>query len=1192
MFRGVELFLKYLEIQGFKSFPDRVKIEFNKGITGVVGPNGSGKSNISDAIRWVMGEQSIKSLRGGKMEDVIFVGTDKRKPLGFAEVSMCFDNSDRALNVEYGEVTITRRFFRSGEGEYYINKNSCRLKDIHELFMDTGMGRDGYSVVGQGKIDEIITSKPEDRRFIFEEACGISKYRYRKAESEKKIQQTGENLVRLLDIINEIEGRIEPLRKESEKAKEFLRLKDELKDNEINLSIHNMDRIKDVLSKMRENLSIIKDDTLKTKERIEKNEEETIGQRAARREKEAKQESLNNRLFSLKSTVASLENEITVCRNSLEFSNDNRLRINTEIENSERKVSELGVSLEEEKKVLSQINEKEDLLNKKLEELNQLYESADKDAAKTGIEIDEGNNSILECYKLLAQVNADIASAKKETETLNVRKITVKEDIEIVKEDRELLLKKTEGFKKNIGGVKNEKNVITEEFEKKTKRRDEALREKAETGELISSLSEKLSVNANKKRILEEMERDMEGYNHSVKTLLKADIPGVRLYGTVSKAISVETKFATAIDAVLGNVLQNIITENEKDAKSAIDYLKKVKGGRATFLPVSEVRGRLLDEEEFKNENGYISLASKVVRCEEKFRKIADEILGRTLLMDTVENAIKLSRRFKYKYKIVTLAGEVINAGGAITGGNLGRNSSFLSRASQIRELAEKIDGDTKKIKKYKEKFDELSVSCTEYERDCEDLNLKIQQIDNEIFKLEYNREYYEKSIGEKDKELGSLEEEQRNTDERLKILSETENNALNRQREINSKIEELQKKLKDIQNDNTVNLSRAKEIGTDITRLKVDISETESDRQLSLQRIEHMEDSIKKITGELEIKRREISDTGENDTSLEDKIRTIKDKIELNNENIEETAALIEKVKAEKESSDNELIRLNEENRTLNEKMVALAKEQTRCDEKIARQEAEFGNINSRLWDEYELTYVTAVQYRREVDDLPGLSKFVAAIKNDIKALGNVNVNSIEEFRELKQRYDFLAKQKEDLENAKRSLSKIISDMESKMTVQFKEKLEIINSAFTRIFTELFNGGRACFVLCDEDDVLNSGIEIIAQPPGKKLQNMTLFSGGEKAIIAIAVLFSLLEVRPSPLCVLDEIEAALDDVNVNRFASYLRKISVDSQIAIITHRRGTMEEADVLYGVTMPEKGVSKILKLDINEIEDKILK
>ncbi len=1185
------MFLKYLEIQGFKSFPDKVKIEFNKGITGIVGPNGSGKSNISDAIRWVMGEQSIKSLRGGKMEDVIFAGTQERDPVGFAEVSICFDNSEKLFNVEYNEVVITRRFFRSGEGEYYINRTSCRLKDIHELFMDTGMGRDGYSVIGQGKIDELITAKPEDRRVIFEEASGISKYRYRKHESEKKIEQTQENLIRLLDIISELEVRLEPLRIESEKAKEYLKLKEDLKGNEINLSVNLMDKIKTNLEKMRENIENINKEITLTHEKINEADKKSEETRLENKQKELQQEKLSETLYQVKNDISSFENDINVLLNSLEYNTDNVQRINNEIEALNARIAENNAEAE---KIQISKNEAEEIvkaLNEKLAELNDAFAKADKDVEETNTEIDECNNKILEYYRILAEKNAELAAAKKEVETLKVRQVTIEDDIEISKEDIQAVNVKKDELLKEITAKKEEADIVKAEFKEKDEKRLQTENKKKELSEKISELTSRISSGTDKKKMLDEMEKDMEGYNYSVKSIINAGLEGIKIYGVVAKVIELDSKYATAIDAVLGNVLQNIITETEKDAKTAIEYLKKIKGGRATFLPISEIKGRILDEQEFKGEEGYISLASAVVKCKEKFQGVVNEILGRTLLFNDVDSAIKFSRKVKYKYKIVTLDGTVINAGGAITGGNLGKAGSFLSRAAQIKELDILLEKLSDELCEAKELYSSVIAENEAYINECDKLNFTIQQMNNEIFKSEYNLEHYKNTINSLNEELEELISEKNNIETTIKNKSDLEKEASQIQDDINNEIEALQTKIKKIQDENNISLSKSKEINTEITKLKVDISEAESDKSLLEQKLEYISDTVAKLEEECENKKKEISSNSSKDSDINEKIEAINKQIESKKEEIVKLENLISEIRIERETNEKYLSSYAEETKVCNEKLVLLAQEQTRVEEKIIRQEAEFGSINSRLWDEYELTYVTAQEYRKDVENLNELQKYVTSVKNKIRALGNVNVNSIEEYAQVNERYEFLTKQRDDLEDAKKSLNNIIKDMEALMIKQFTEQLDIINKTFTRVFKELFNGGHAELVLVDEENILTSGVDIIAQPPGKKLQNMSLFSGGEKAIIAIALLFSLLEVRPSPLCVLDEIEAALDDVNVYRFANYLRKISVASQIAIITHRRGTMEEADVLYGVTMPEKGVSKLLKLDINDVEEKIL-
>ncbi len=1190
------MFLKYLEIQGFKSFPDKVKIEFNKGITGIVGPNGSGKSNVSDAIRWVMGEQSIKSLRGGKMEDVIFSGTEARKPLSFAEVSICFDNTHRLFNVEFNEVLITRRYFRSGESEYYINKAGCRLKDVHELLMDTGMGKDGYSVVGQGKIDEMITAKPEERRAIFEEASGISKYKYRKIESERKIQHTEENLVRLLDLLSEIEVRLEPLKNESAKAKKYLELKAELKEHEINLSVNMLEKIKVSLEKFKSDYDTICAQINGIQQKITQTEESHVKYNEELQLKETEREELNTKLLEINKLISNYENQINIFVNNLKNNNENAARIVEEIEETEKAVKETGKDKELHLEKLSELERVISELNGKLSSLKEEYEAVDKEVEASNGKVDECNNKIVELYRGLSDKNAELVAAKKEFEGILLRKKNINDDIEIAKEDIDTI-------KERIVAEENKLNENSSLLEKIKKEQDEKASLKNASDEKISALEEKINKLAvaidqaeSKKKMLEDMEKEMEGYSYAVKTVVnenaKGSLKNIRLYGTVSKNIDVDSKYAVAIDAVLGNVLQNIITETEEDAKTAINYLKKVKGGRATFLPIASVKGRVLETKEFRGEPGYIALASEVIECGEKFRGIVNEILGRTLLIDNIDNAIKFARKFSYKHKIVTLEGEVINAGGAITGGNLGKGSSFLSRTAQIKQLASSVEENAIQLEASKKELVSENANKNELSQQCERLYEKLQLLENEIFKIRYNVEHYKSSLEKADEEYKSLVLERDSLDKKAESNAQAEKIFNEEKTGISEEIEKLREEIKNIQNQSSEKLSASKEINNKIMKLNAEISENESEKYLILHKVEEMDLKVERLLADIEKKKKEIGFSDDEENNINAQIEKMRGEIESLKGKYTQTEECIEKNKTERTEIQESINKLNADNKEYNETLIILSKEQAKTEGKISSRESQFESINNKLWEEYELTYITALEYKKDVENLAELKKYVDKVRGSIRNLGNVNVNAIEEYTQTKERYDFLTGQKEDLTKAKEALNNVIHDMETLMVKQFRSQLEIINKTFTKTFKELFGGGSAELVLTDENDLLNSGVEIIAQPPGKKLQNMTLFSGGEKAIIAISLLFSLLEVRPSPLCVLDEIEAALDDVNVNRFAAYLRKISLRSQIAIITHRRGTMEEADVLYGVTMQEKGVSKLLSLNISEVEEKILK
>ncbi len=810
--------------------------------------------------------------------------------------------------------------------------------------------------------------------------------------------------------------------------------------------------------------------------------------------------------------------------------------------------------------------------------------------------VEECNNKIVELYRSLSDKNAELVAAKKEFEGIILRKKSINEDIELAKEDIDNVKIRIENEEDKLKENTSQLEELKKENEEKNRLKKEAEEKTAFLEEAINKSSISLDQAESRKKMLEDMEKEMEGYSYSVKTVINENTSGslknIKLYGTVSKNIDVDAKYAVAVDAVLGNVLQNIITETEDDAKAAIDYLKRVKGGRATFLPVASVKGRVLDTKEFKGEKGYISLASEVIDCMDKFKGIVNEILGRTLLVDNIDNAIKIAGKFSYKHKMVTLDGEVINAGGAITGGNLGKGSSFLSRTARIKKLSVLIEETTKQTDCAKKELEAENKNKESLSLECSKLAEKIRLCENEIFKIRYNVEHYKLSLEKAEEEHKSLVLERDSLDKKAEDNAQSEKLFNEQKTAINNEIEKLREEIKNMQSESSEKLSASKAINTEIMKLSAEISENESEKYLILHRVEEMDLSVGRLLDEIEKKKKEIGCSGDEENNINTQIEKMRGQIEDLKTQYTLTEESVEKNKNERAEIQESINKLNADNKEYNETLIVLSKEQAKTEAKISAQESQFDSINSKLWEEYELTYITALEYKKEVENIGELKKYVDKVRGSIRALGNVNVNAIEEYSQTKERYDFLTGQKDDLTKAKEALNNVIHDMETLMVKQFRSQLEIINTTFSKTFKELFGGGSAELVLTDESDLLNSGVEIIAQPPGKKLQNMTLFSGGEKAIIAIALLFSLLEVRPSPLCVLDEIEAALDDVNVNRFAAYLRRISAKSQIAIITHRRGTMEEADVLYGVTMQEKGVSKLLSLNISEVEEKILK
>lgn len=1190
------MFLKYMEIQGFKSFPDKLTIELHSGITGIVGPNGSGKSNVSDALRWVLGEQSAKTLRGGKMEDVIFSGTEERKAMGFAEVSVCFDNSDHHFKTEFEEVLITRRYFRSGESEYYLNKTACRLRDIHELMMDTGMGRDGYSMVGQGKIEEIISSKPEDRRAIFEEAAGISKFRYRKQESERKMQQTGENLIRLLDIIGEIEGRLEPLQKDSEKAKKYLALRDELKENEISLSIYLLDDLKKKLLKTKELFEINLKDLETEKENISSIEHNGLVLLDNSKKIQTEIDSENEALYKIKADISAVENNINLLNNSKAYNIENINRVRNEISELNEKKSQSEEEIISSEKEKSDISEVLSSLNKNLASLQQQIIDLGNNSTEDIKTIELLNQNILSLMQKFTEYKSEISAYSTLLETNKNRILDFEDDVQIKEEDIEFTKKRVEQEENTGKNILAKLASIRDKKSNAEKVLSKINSEKAKLSDNCNFISASLQRAESKLKMLIDLEQEMEGFSRSVKTVIQSAKSGVlsnvKLFGTVSDIIKVSEKYTTAIEVALGNSAQNIITHSEDDAKKAIEFLKSSKSGRATFLPVSSVKGRTLDVSDVKKADGFVGLASNLVDFDSKFNGIIDELLGRTLIFEDIEKAIKFSKKEGYRYRITTLEGELIAAGGAITGGNLGKGTGFLSRKNQIESLKKEID-------KLKKDFDSENVKLYGLESEAEkqleivkSIETEEQLCQNDLFKSNYNFEHYKSVLSEHIAELEEIKSQKVAIEKSFDEVKKDIENKQNDCNECEKEIADCRVKLKDLQEKNSKNMTETASLNSKVTKIQIDIANYENDIKILDENILRLNSEIAEINIKIKSKQLELSSSDTEEGSFLRKIEAFEKEIADKNLELEQKNLYISELKEKQKSNEQEITDNNNALKNANEKVVFLSQEQVRIENKETRQQAEFDSITNRMWEDYELTYISALPLKKEIENISETQKLVNSLKGQIRNLGNVNVSAIEEYADLKERYDFLTVQKKDMEEAKDTLAKIIDDIESMMSKQFLEQLAIINEEFKKTFRHMFNGGMAELVLSDPDNVLTSGVEIQAQPPGKKLQNMTLFSGGEKAIIGISLLFALLAVRPSPLCVFDEIEAALDDVNVARFASYLRNISNRSQIAVITHRRGTMEESDRLYGVTMQEKGVSKLLQLNIDEIEQQILK
>ena len=1184
------MYLKSLEMHGFKSFPDKTVIQFESGLTGVVGPNGSGKSNISDAMRWVLGEQSSKTLRGSKMEDVIFSGTKSRSPLSFAQVSLTLDNSDRSIDIDNDDVTITRKFYRSGESEYLINKQSVRLKDIHEMLMDTGLGRDGYSIIGQGKIAEILSAKSDERREIFEEAAGISKYRYRKEEAEKRLLLAEENLLRLHDILDELESRVGPLEEQSRKAKQFLELSEKKKIIEISIWNDTLNHSKDIIRDIEGKVFIAKQhhDELDEKSKSIESEIEECYNNAQQcnvsiESKRHEQQTLREDVSEKKSQVAVLENDI----------GHNR-------ENIDRIENELGSFANTADSIDAQIKEKNsqrDLLSQKLSLVTNSKDEAIRDLTdcknneigysskiteltdrigQLSKETSDNKVTVFSCESASKEISSSLVAAKDKEkqiaeELAKQNSLVDQKNIEITALDDQIMFlqNSVQGSELKLG-MKKEKLA-----EVATKLNDTVTK--------VQGMKQKL-------RLMKELENSMEGFSESVKTIIgestKGHLRGI--HGVVSKLIHVEDKHSVAIETALGGALQNIIVENEDSAKACINYLKEKKAGRATFLPITSVDSRGKLSEDLSAFEGYVGIASDLIQCDSKYDKIILNLLGRTAVVEDIDTAVLIAKKCSYRFRIVTLDGQVVNAGGSLTGGSLIRNSGLLGRAGQIDKLSGEIRSNENEIAKLEELHEKAKRDMDTAQAETEALNAEIQTISEELVRLRYEAAAYQKSIVDLETSKTENSELSNHLEHRLADLNTKIREADQTGRNLASEIEAL-----------TVNLSEYTELAQQISQSVKEKTEIISEyrlKELELQKdiesneneinilkeshlsAQNRRDALLSQVDELKLKNVEIEEQIKmiDDTCKEIDIRIVRIDGEI-------TGIIAKRTSYEKQATD-----LRSGVRDLSNDKESLSKDIARLEERLETSKNEYDVIVARLWDEYEITRSEAAAIAHEITDMNKAKRELNDYKNKIKSLGSVNVGAIDEYKEVHERYEFMHGQITDVEKSKQELFSLVNELTEEMKKSFLTTFEKIDRNFSKVFAELFGGGTAHLSLSDPEDILSSGIEISVEPPGKIIKSLTMLSGGEQAFVAIAIYFSILKVKPAPFCILDEIEAALDDVNVYKYASYLRRMNKRTQFISITHRRGTMEECDVLYGITMQHEGVSKILKLDIEHLEE----
>ncbi len=1184
--------LKSLEIQGFKSFPDKTSLAFGDGLTAIVGPNGSGKSNISDSVRWVLGEQSTKTLRGERMEDVIFSGTEDRKSLGFAEVSLILDNSTRDLNYDSDEVIITRKYYRSGESEYLINRQVVRLKDVRELFMDTGLGRDGYSIVGQGKIADIVSAKSNDRREIFEEAAGISKYRYRKNEAEKRLMQAQDNILRLKDILLELEGRVEPLRVQSEKAKKYLVLADEKRKIEVSLWVNTLDQSGDklrdleykltALNTSRESIMNALDDVDNLIEQIDRDSQNFLAEIEAQRQIKKQNEErdaflkqqqavFENDILHNNETISSVEAQIEVISNdTISFLEENRAKSEL-LAQTEKKLKEL---------------EQESLeIDKQLNELSGLSENYKSELDKLQADIVSFNIKITRDTVAISAIGNNKIELSDRIKSIDESIETKEEQLsELQKENHacRAVLQKAEDEAAKINNVLKGYEL---KFESTVAKRDELNKKIDQTNLSIHQIQQR-------KKIIQELENNLEGFSGSVKKVISESKRGALrgIVGTVSQILTVDSKFALAVETSLGAAMQNVVVETEENAKQAIYTLKRENSGRATFLPLETIKGRGLNEQGLDKCEGFLGIGSDIVGFDKKHGEIIKWLLGRIVFADTLDNATAIAKKFGYRFKIVTLDGQVINAGGSLTGGSAASKTGILSRKFEI----EKLDAEQLKLEKeleaLKQQFSEAAQCASAAEAYLSGAKAELSVLSEDKIKYSSEQKRLELLIEEIENSLNSLDAEKMECAAKITALDTQVKNLEAELSESKLNKEKTEARISELSGGQSDTFLKAEGLSAKSTKVKFDILSIQKDIENLTGEIERVgnqhQDSLNKLE-QLSLQKQELV---LNNNELSQKISESgleQDNLIALNLKCDETIAQMAEKRTECEKKIED-IRRNE--RSQFDEREKLTGEITRLEERKISVQKELDNIIFKLFTEYELDRAGAEEIAEPIENISQAQSTLSQLKSKIRGLGAINVDAIEEYKEVSERYEFLKGQLEDVEKSREEILKLVAELTAQMKELFLKSFSEIRDNFSKIFVELFGGGKATLNLTDPENILESGIEIFVQPPGKIIKNLVELSGGEQSFIAIAIYLSILKVKPAPFCILDEIEAALDEVNVQKYAQYLRKVSDKTQFIMITHRRGSMEEADRLYGVTMQEKGVSKLLKMDLSEVESKL--
>lgn len=1184
-----------MELYGFKSFADKIELNFEGGITAIVGPNGSGKSNISDAIRWVLGEQSVKSLRGNKMEDVIFAGTKNRKPLNMTEISLTLDNSSQLLPIEFDEVTIARRMYRTGESEYYLNKSLCRLRDIRELLMDTGIGKEGYSIIGQGKIDEILSSRPDDRRFLFEEAVGIVKYKYRKTEAEKKLDSTKENLIRVSDILKELEKQLQPLKEQREKAEKFLKFKKELLKYETNLCVNEIDKIDGELKHINKQMEMLSS-SLQT----QKSEKKILNMKL--NDIQSHKDAIENRIMELQNQHFESQQEISnkqgMANVKLEKKehyryNINRLKKESQLITKNKK--EIKKKLDDKYHQVKTLEANLEAIGKITKQDKRKYELIISKNESKKIEMEKLKSHIIDILNIISEKKIQANSYKTLLKTMEERIEQIKIELDNQEKDIKKIRQEERVIECNLNNIDSKLDGICKKINHLEANEAELLQREKHIVNQLDNINARLQHKISRKNVLKAMEATHEGYSKGVRNILRLRDGGTSLakgiHGTVADLIKVTKSYELAIEIALGASIQNVVIQKEEVGKLLINILKKDNLGRVTFLPITSIKDRSLYPNERRIIGGYkdAKIAMEVIDFDYKYRNIFSYLLNRVLIVPDMDLGIQLARELNYRLRIVTIDGDIINIGGSMTGGSSRiKDEGILSRRRELKELKENIMKLDKELKLAKKEYDGLLELKNKLAKESDCLNKQEREVRMDkltlINKAEQNCKESENSL----QAMKRLEGELEDLEEAKATTLEKSNTIYSEIRSMEAKNKELEDGLKKNEQALAMEKDDLEELSKKITENRIEYASLQEQKKAALQEIENLQEAIGKQRKQLEEKEGEI-------ITNRKKKALLKIELDQNTQRLKELSLKTDKINRisqEKNMQKQELEKLIEDKIKSSQQIEEIINELRdgihKLDVKSTKLEMQQQVFYNKLWEEYELTYKEAIENKHSIAEGVNIAQETRKLKEKIRSLGDVSLNSIEEYDEVKERYDFLTEQKNDLTHAGLNLRKVIKDIERTMENQFTKEFDKIKISFNKVFQKLFGGGKAELVLVDKDNILDSGIDIIAQPPGKKLQNLLLLSGGEKALTAIALLFGILLVKPSPFCILDEIEAALDDVNVNRFAKFLQELSSDTQFVVITHRQGTMEKADVLYGVSMEEEGVSKLVSVKLADRSD----